>query len=120
MGVRDWVALLTDAKARGLSRVAVARELGIGRGEVNNACKYHGIDLDVSARHRKGRTTPRSEAELTTISERIRRRWQRVFAEAPPSLSINAFCFRYKCGPDAARKWAAEFGYEFGTLRARS
>lgn len=112
--MRDWKAILTDAKERGISRVALARELGIGRGEVNNAAKFHKIDLPNAPKYMKGRTTPRTEEERQRQRDNARRRWERTFAAAPPGLTLNAFCFRYGCGADTAHKWASEFGYEFG------
>jgi hypothetical protein len=76
--------------------------------------------LVVAPKYMKGRTTPRSDAERDAARAKARRRWQRVFADAPPGLSINAFCFRHQCDSVTARKWAVEFGYEFSAVSRRA
>ena len=45
MSERNWKAILEDAKARGIHRAELARELGLLGSQISYRCEQHGVDL---------------------------------------------------------------------------
>lgn len=52
---RNWKAILEDAKARGIHRAQLARELGAYPSQVSTQCFAHDIDLPRAPRGQKPR-----------------------------------------------------------------
>lgn len=95
----DWPAILAGAKARGLTYTSLARELGMGRGQVYNAARQHAVVLG----------SQRLQIIQTSAAE-----WAARFRATPAaSVTLNDFCRAHGCSPGYAKLRARQRGLVF-------